>query len=339
MTAVPAYGVLLPHFGSHATRDRIVEAAVAIEDYGFDSVWVRDHLVFVPHAHEDPDRTFIDPFVALSAVAAVTKRVTLATGSLVPHRNPVHSALLVASLDFIAGPGRLLIGWGLGTYEHEFTAAGMEGWDRRRVLPEQVAIARRLWAGESVTFSGEFYELEDVQVHPVPKQPIPIWYCGISPAAVRRAVEYCDGWIPGSMPRNAFRERLDRMQRLAEKAGVPVPPAGVIPWVSPGRTVEEATRALDEQALLTAFSARGYVPEGKDKFETLADLGGGVMAGPADVIVEEVRRYQEAGAQHLVFDLRLRFEDWEYCLEYLGSEVMPILKRGDGQVPTRAGAR
>jgi probable F420-dependent oxidoreductase len=323
------YGVLLPHFGSQATRERIVEASVAIEEYGFDSVWVRDHLVFVPHAHEDPDRTFVDPFVALSAVAAVTKRITLATGSLVPHRHPVHAALLIGSLDFIAGPGRLLIGWGLGTYEHEFTAAAMGGWDRRRVLPEQVEIARRLLAGEAVTFKGEFYELEDVQIRPIPSQAVPIWYCGISQAAVRRAVEYCDGWIPGSMPRNAFRQRLARMRRLAEEAGVPVPPAGVIPWVSPGPTVEEASRALDEQALLTAFAARGYVPEDKEKFESLADLGGGVMAGPADVIVEHVRKYQEAGAQHLVFDLRLRFDDWEYCLDYLGREVLPVLRRGD----------
>lgn len=324
------YGVLLPHFGSHATRERIVEAAVALENYGFDSVWVRDHLVFTPHVHEDPNSTFIDPFVALSAVASVTKRITLATGSLVPHRHPVHTALIVASLDFLAGPGRLLIGWGLGTYEHEFESAGMGGWDRRRVLPEQVEIARRLWAGESVSFAGEFYTFEDVQIRPVPSEPVPIWYCGISKAAVRRAVEYCDGWIPGSMPRNAYRERMDRMRRLADTAGVAMPPAGVIPWVSPGPTVEEASAKLDEKALLAAYTARGYVPEGKDTFETLADLGGGVIAGPADVIVEEVRRYHDVGADHVVFDLRLRFEDWEYCLDYLGREVLPMLRREDG---------
>ena len=106
------YGILLPHFGSEARRERIVEDSVRIENYGFDSVWVRDHLIYHPHEYEDQNRTFIDPFVALSAIAAVTKKITLATGALIPHRNPVHAALLVGSLDFIAGPGRLVIGWG-----------------------------------------------------------------------------------------------------------------------------------------------------------------------------------------------------------------------------------
>ncbi|MPZ52583.1 MAG: LLM class flavin-dependent oxidoreductase, partial [Acidimicrobiia bacterium] len=96
------YGVLLPHFGSQATRERVVEASKQLEDYGFDSVWVRDHLVFEPHVYEEQDNTFVDPIVALSAIAAVTSNITLATGSLIPHRHPIHLALLAGSLEFIA---------------------------------------------------------------------------------------------------------------------------------------------------------------------------------------------------------------------------------------------
>src|SRR5437762_2556611 len=102
------YGVLLPHFGSHAGRERLLGGARDIEAYGFDSVWVRDHLVFHPHEFEDQDRTHVDPFVVLSALASVTDKLTLATGTLIPHRHPILAALMLGSLDFIAGPGRII---------------------------------------------------------------------------------------------------------------------------------------------------------------------------------------------------------------------------------------
>jgi alkanesulfonate monooxygenase SsuD/methylene tetrahydromethanopterin reductase-like flavin-dependent oxidoreductase (luciferase family) len=323
------YGLLLPHFGSNATRARIVEASVEAERYGFDSVWVRDHLVFHPHEYEDQDRTFIDPIVALSAIAAVTKKIILATGSLIPHRHPIHTALLLGSLDFIAGPNRIIAGFGLGTYNHEFDAMGLGEWDRRELLPEQVEIFRKLWTGESVEFEGKFYKFDNVDVHPTPKGKMPIWYCGTSAAAVRRAVEYCDGWIPGRMPRHVFSKRMDRMRWVAEQNNRPdLPDAGCIPWVSPGRTKEEAAKKIDVPLVLSATEAKYGEPPG-GRTGTLDDLDGGVMAGPPDYIIEEVRKYQEVGALHMVFDLRARFEDWEECLAILGEEVLPELKRGD----------
>src|SRR3990172_7740483 len=78
------YGVLLPHFGKNASRERLVGCARQIERYGFDSVWVRDHIVFHPHAHEDQNKTHVDPFIVLAAVAGATNRIKLATGTLIP---------------------------------------------------------------------------------------------------------------------------------------------------------------------------------------------------------------------------------------------------------------
>lgn len=325
------YGVLLPHFGSQATRERVVEASKRLEDYGFDSVWVRDHLVFEPHVYEEQDNTFVDPIVVLSAIAAVTSRITLATGSLIPHRNPIHLALLAGSLEFIAGPGRLLIGWGLGTYEHEFEAAGMAGWDRREVLPEQIEIHRRLWTGEKVTYDGKFYQFEDVAIAPVPQGEVPVWYCGTSLAAVRRAVEYCDGWIPGRMPRFVFEKRMARMQRLADEANRPLPRTGVIPWVVPGDSVAEAEAILDSDQLLEAARKKGYINEEEVATGTLADLDGSIIAGPPDHIVEETRKFQQSGVDHMVFDLRPVFDRWEEHVEMLGTEVLPALHEGDGR--------
>jgi alkanesulfonate monooxygenase SsuD/methylene tetrahydromethanopterin reductase-like flavin-dependent oxidoreductase (luciferase family) len=215
---------------------------------------------------------------------------------------------------------------------------GQGDWDRRELLPEQVEIFRQLWTGESVEHTGKFYQFDNVDIHPSPAGgTIPIWYCGTSSAAVRRAVEYCDGWIPGRMPRYVFVKRMNRMRRLAEEAGREVPHAGVIPWVSPGRTREEALKALDVPMIISATEKKyGEPPNGRTG--DLEDLDGGVIAGPPDVIIEEVRRYQEVGALHFVFDLRARFDDWEECLALLGEEVLPELIRGDATADKTATA-
>src|SRR5437773_1937449 len=80
------YGLLLPHFGPETDRDRIIGGARRAEQMAFDSVWVRDHLVFHPHGMEGTDNTFIDPFVVLATLGAATTKVKLGFGSLIPHR-------------------------------------------------------------------------------------------------------------------------------------------------------------------------------------------------------------------------------------------------------------
>jgi probable F420-dependent oxidoreductase len=325
------YGVLLPHFGSQARPDRILEGSRFCENSGFDSVWVRDHLVFHPHQSEDPDRTFLDPFVVLSAVAGVTSRVILGTAALIPHRNPVHTALLVGSLDFLAGPNRIVLGMGLGSFDHEFAAAGMSGWDRRIVIEEQVDVMRKLWTGQEVTHSGTYYKFEDTDVHPSPAAGnVPIWYLGTSPASVRRAVEYCEGWMPGRMPLFDYTQRIKRMTRLSEEAGRELPRTGTIPYVVTGKNHEEAVANADVPALLSEASRKYKLADGSAPSE-LADLDGAVIVGNPDEVLAGVRRCQDAGADHFIFDLRLRFKDWEDALAEIGEEILPILHREDGR--------
>lgn len=322
------YGLLLPHFGEHASRGSLLEGAVLAERLGFDAVWVRDHVVFRPHHHEGSDPTFVDPFVVLAAVAAVTERITLATGALIPHRHPIHTALLLGSLVEVAGSDRVLVGFGLGSFDHEFDIVGMGGWDRREVNREQVEILRKLWKGVPADHDGTYYQFENAEIHPTPRGgDLPIWYSGTSIASVRRAVEYCDGWIPGRMPRHNFAERTGRLQRMAEEAGRSPLPAGVIPYTSPGRSVEEASQAFDLGGLIDEAKARYTRPDGGE-ISSLDDLDGAIIAGPPDRIVEEVRRYEEVGCTHFVFDLRLRFDAWLECVQVIGEEVIPALRRG-----------
>lgn len=319
------YGILMPHFGEYASRERIIESARTAERYGFDSVWVRDHLSFRTHEWESQDRTFIDPFVVLSAIAGTTDRIMLATAALVPHRHPIHAALLLASLDRMAGPNRIIAGWSVGAYDAEFDAVGMKGWDRREVIEEYVGILRKLWTGQEITHRGKYYQFDNIDIHPTPAPgSIQVWYAGTSPASVRRAVAYCDGWGTTAHPVAEYRSRVKRLIRFAEEANKPVPVAGVSAWVSPGRTVEEGVSKIDLPRFLELASKQA---NGEGTFQTLADLDGMVIAGPAEVIVETVRRYEAAGAQHFVFDLRNRFAEWDELLPFFGEEVLPLLRR------------
>ena len=330
------YGLLLPHFGEQASRERLITGARAAERYGFDSVWVRDHLVFHPHGMEGQDRTHVDPMVTLALVAGVTEKLILGTGSLIPYRHPIQAALALSSLEFVAGPGRVIAGFGLGTFDHEFNACGMGGWDRREVVREQVEIMRRLWIGDVVSYAGTFYSFEDVDIHPTPASPgsIPIWYCGNSPASARRAVEYCDGWMPGRISLKTFVKRVERMRKLAGEAGKPVPTAASIPITSPGRTREEALAKVNWRGMMEQAIKAGWENE-SGRWETPDDLEGALIAGPPEHILQETRKYQAAGLEHLVYDLRFRFDDWDECLRSLGEEVLPELRRGDAD---RAGA-
>jgi probable F420-dependent oxidoreductase len=330
-TPSPTYGVLLPHFGRYVTAERMRNAGPMIESLGFDSVFVRDHVIQIPHEHEDPDVTFIDAFVVLSTVAATTTDLKLGTAVLVPHRHPILAAMMLSSLDFISGGGRVIAGWGIGNWDAEFEAVGLGAPDRRELIEEYVAILRRLWTGEPTSHESETYRFSDVQQRPVPApgRPIPIWYGGNSAAAVRRTVEYCDGWAASRIPLANFKKRMARMRRIADEHQKPTPDAAVIPYVVPADTVEQGVARLHLDGLAADLNAN-EPPPASGRYETMADVDGAAIAGPPDVIVEAIRRFQTEGAQHIIFDLRPCLEDWEDRLQDLGENVLPLLRRGDG---------
>lgn len=320
------FGLLLPHFGAHASLENLLQGARLAERLGFDSVWVRDHVVFHPHGMEDRDRTNLEPFVVLSAVGAVTRRLILATGALIPYRHPIHTANSLAALSFLFGP-RVILGFGLGSGDHEFEAVGLGGVERDALVEEQVRIMRALWTGRPVTHEGGHYRFRDVDVHPSPRAPIPIWYCGNSAAAARRAAEYCDGFIPGRITIKTFVQRLRRMRRIAGELGRPMPVAGAIPITSPARTREEAVAKSNLDGMLAEANRHGrWIPPPSGRFEKLADLEGALIAGPPQEIALEAEKFFAAGASHLVFDLRFRFDEWLASAQLLGEEVLPLLR-------------
>jgi alkanesulfonate monooxygenase SsuD/methylene tetrahydromethanopterin reductase-like flavin-dependent oxidoreductase (luciferase family) len=322
------YGLLLPHFGEHADRDKLLEGAKRAEELGFDSVWVRDHLVFEPHGEmEKPNRTFYDALTTLTAIGAVTKNIELGTGSLIPFRHPLVTALMAGTMTQLLGP-RLILGFGAGTFDHEFEAIGMGEADRVELVRSNAEILRRVFVENDVTYKDDYFSFEDVTIEPKPVGgPVPFWYCGGTPRSARLAVEFCDGWMPGRISMGTLKKRIATIDELSQAAGRTRPTIAVIPPTSIERTREEALQHVNIPGLLAwANKAKFAVKPPSGTFETAADLEGQLIAGTPDEAVEECRKFEAAGVEHLVFDFRFKFDKWFDQIELLGSEVLPKLR-------------
>ena len=328
MTGKLKFGLLLPHFGDHLSVTDCREGARRAEAYGFDSVWVRDHLVFKPHAGEGGDARHLEGLLALSALASVTTKLQFGTAMAICHRHPIHLAQSCAGLSEISN-GRLILGLGLGGFPHEFAAVGLPTSlaERAELVRVNIEICRALWRGETLSHRSAYFEFRDVALKPLPKKPIPIWIGGSSPAACRRAVTLGDGWMPARINYPTFNKRVEYLRGLCAQAGRPMVETAVMPFTTLGKDVASALSGINLNDLLDeAHNSSTWVKPPSGKFETLEDLGGVLIAGaPAD-IVRESQTYEAAGANHIVYDLRLRFDDWYDQIDLLGKEVLPALR-------------
>lgn len=321
------FGLLLPHFGEYASRARLIRGAQLAEDLGFDSLWVRDHLVFEPHSEmEKAIPIFYEALATLTAVGAVTNHITLGTGSLIPFRHPLNTALALATISNLVGP-RLIIGFGAGSFDHEFEAIGMSGIFRPELVESNANIFKRVFNENNVSYKDDHYQFENISIEPKPLGPIPFWYCGATPRSARLAVRYADGWMPGRITLATIQKRVDTMIELSEKAGRALPTVAVIPPTSIAKSREEAFDGLNVDGLLKWANDRGkwWVKPPSGRFETAEDIEGSLIAGSPTEVVEQVKKFEEVGVEHLVFDLRLRFDRWFESIELLGTHVLPRL--------------
>ncbi|MGR8947275.1 MAG: LLM class F420-dependent oxidoreductase [Gammaproteobacteria bacterium] len=183
-----------------------VELAEAVESRGLDSLYLPEHT----HMPVDSKSPFMagdipdfykrthDPFVALAACAAVTERITLATGiCLVTQRDPITLAKEIASLDVISN-GRVLLGVGAGWNSAELAHHGVRFEDRWRVLKEKILAMKTIWTQEEPSFSGEFVNFDPMWSYPKPVQKggPKIWIGANSKWVPDRIADYADGWMP-----------------------------------------------------------------------------------------------------------------------------------------------
>ena len=171
----------------------LLEYAVRAEEVGLDSVMVSDH--FLPWRHEGGHAPFSLSWMA--AVGERTKRVLLGTSVLTPtfRYNPAVVAQAFATMGLLY-PGRVMLGVGTGEALNEIAVSGMTWPDfkeRLARLREAVTLVRKLWAGETVSFDGEFYHTVEAKIYDRPEVPVPIYVAAGGPGSRQVRRTRC-GW-------------------------------------------------------------------------------------------------------------------------------------------------
>ena len=210
------------YLGFQATTEGILESACLAEELGFDAVLVNDHIIVdsTPGVVESWGNTY-DPLMVLSYIAARTTRIRLGVSVLImPYRNPIATAKMLATLDQLSG-GRAIAGVGVGWNEAEFNALGVDFHERGARTTEYLRLWQACWAPGTTTFRGRFFDFEDMHINPKPvQQPhLPIWTGGSSRPALRRAAEFAQVWQPTATPLADLINNQTYLQEACSKIG------------------------------------------------------------------------------------------------------------------------
>ena len=206
------------------------ELAQAVEERGFELLWFPEHT-HIPTSRKSPwpggpnlpdvYKQTLDPFMALTAAATVTKRIKLATGiCLVVERDPIHLAKNVATLDYLSG-GRFVFGIGGGWNSEEMANHGTVFKTRFALMRERIEAMKAIWTNDVAEYHGEHVNIEALWAWPKPiqKPHPPILIGGEFPHGAKRAIAYGDGWMPiGGRGLDAL-DILPRFRQMAAEAG------------------------------------------------------------------------------------------------------------------------
>ena len=255
------------------------------EALGFDFVSASDHPCGPHPTHET--------WTMLTWVAARTSRIGITTRVLgVPYRNPALVAKMAATLDRLSG-GRLTLGLGGGSADHEFRAFGIPvptPAEKITGLAEAVRIIQGMWAEPGFTYPGHLHRTEGADLEPKPARRIPVWLGTFGPRGLALTGRLADGWFPSLSyaPPEVVGGLRDVVLGAAQAAGrapgaitcaynIEVHLGAHVPHqehVLSGRPPEVAARLYDFVKL--GFSAFNFM------------LGGEASAGQAELLATEV---------------------------------------------------
>ncbi len=310
------FGCSLPTRGPMSSPGTLRSLAQRAEDLGFDSVWVSDHIIlprqvesFYPYAADGvatfkPDDPYLEPLAALNFLAGCTQKVRLGTHVLIlPYRNPVLTAKILATLDVLS-EGRLILGAGVGWMEEEFQALGLNTFhERGAVTDEYIELYKELWTKDEPVFNGKYYQLSGsgFQPKPVQKPHPPIWIGGHTGPAIRRAAKYGDGWMPIGLRPPAILEPEEMSGMIAQLRKA---------TVRAGRP---------EDAVSVTFSTDVV-------FDKSAGPSRRMMIGRPEQIAADLRQYQDLGVQNFIFSFPGQGEaELQESMEQFSREVMPLI--------------
>jgi probable F420-dependent oxidoreductase len=280
-----------------AGPDELVKVTQSAERAGFAYVAVCDHIAIPRDRADAMGTSWWDTVATLSYLAAVTERVRLLSHvATVTYRHPLTTAKQWVTLDALS-KGRAILGVGAGHVEGEFEALGIDFHRRGRMLDESIDALRGAFADEFTSHHGAHWNYDDMGLRPRPVQArLPIWVAGSSEAALRRAAQRGDGWLPQGPPEGGMSAGIARLSDFREQAG-----------------------RADEPFVIGGLSGPLYVGEPK------WDIGRAV-AGSPDEIAAFLRSLVELGCDQVQVGFRSR-DCRELCDQIMafGTQVVPLV--------------
>ncbi|MBV6756200.1 LLM class F420-dependent oxidoreductase [Rhodococcus opacus] len=276
----------------------LASVARSAEELGFESLWLGEHVVTpvtLTHAYPGGDGTppfapnsrFLDPFTALSHLAAHTRTIRLGTGVLVaPLHSPLGLARTIATVDVLSG-GRLSVGVGVGWMREEFAVEGMSFADRGRRTDDLLTILDALFGNEIAGFSSERYTLPEMGFEPKPLQKPrpPVFVGGASPAALARTAAFGDGWYGGQQPPDRVAEILTDIHHRREELGradLPFETTVLTGWSTPfdARLIERYREVGVDRVVVTPWARSRHAQAAIEQFADAAALTTPALATP-----------------------------------------------------------
>lgn len=314
-----------------ARPEQVIELIVRAEALGYHSVWGNDHITaprYVRESFAEPPN-FYEPLIALAAAASVTRRIRLATATVVlPLREPVFLAKQVATLDRFSG-GRVILGVGTGAYREEFERLHprLRGARRGDMAEESLTILRRLFTERQVSHDGHYYAFDGIELAPMPLQrPLPIFVGGNHPNVVGRAARHGQGWLPASLDRDSIARGVERLRAEARAAGRDASAIAVAPQLicaiagTHEAAVDKFRRSWMYQHLrtLTASTLR------QQEFARLEEYN---LVGSPDELVEKIRQLRAVGVTMLA---AMNFvggavAEWFEDMQHFAEAVLPAI--------------
>ena len=199
--------------------------ARAIEDRGFDSLFIAEHTHIPlnrkspwPRGGELPRRYYrtLALFISLTAAAAATERLLLGTGvALVVERDPIITAKEVASLDLLSG-GRVVFGVGVGWNREEMENHGTNPRIRGKLADERIQAMIEMWTKEDPEFHGRYVDFDPIGIWPKPVQkPYPPIYVGGGRRAFKRIAQFGDAWLANGLPPDKLEPMMGELREVA----------------------------------------------------------------------------------------------------------------------------
>ena len=290
----------------------LIDYAVRMEELGFESVWVWDHILL----GVDPHFPIIDSLTLLTAVAARTSRIGIGTGVLIlPLRNPLVLAKQIAAIDQLSG-GRFIFGAASGWYKREFDAVGIPFEKRGKLMDENLEIMTRLWQEDMVTAEYPPYNLRNAVMFPKPAQrPRPlILIGGYVDRVLKRAGVASDGWLTYFYKPESFTKSWTKVRNFAERAGKD--PNALTNCNQLPICVGESKAAVKEKMdhwLNTEWDFAAWSDSTPES----------AIMGTVDECVEKLQEHIEAGVERIIF-VPYRYQDDQ--AEVIAKEILPRLQ-------------